>query len=179
MYNNNFLEKIHRIWKGMIRRCYNINDLNYHRYGGKGIVVCNEWHDFKNFKNWYISNYRFDLADKGIILHLDKDLLSKNNKIYSPNTCIFLPKKINVFLANKQYNNKSGYTGVSWDKKSKKWRTTINDFDTHKKKHLGFFEDIEKANEVYEKQRRLEAEKAKNYLKNLGGYSLDVIEAIK
>lgn len=179
MYNNRFLCKINRIWIGIMRRCYDINYPSYYVYGGRGVIVCDEWHNFQNFKNWYISNYRFDLEDKGINLQLDKDLLSKNVKIYSPNTCIFLPNKINRFLANKQCNNKSGYTGVCWDKKSKKWRATINDFDTNKKKHLGFFVNIEDANEVYQRQRELEAKKARNYLKNLGGYSLEIIEAIK
>lgn len=103
-----------------MRRCYDINYPSYYVYGGRGVIVCDEWYNFQNFKNWYISNYRFDLEYKGINLQLDKDLLSKNVKIYSPNTCIFLPNKINKFLANKQCNNKSGYTGICWDKKIKK-----------------------------------------------------------
>lgn len=34
-------------WDDMIRRCENPKTTRYHRYGGRGISVCNEWHDFK------------------------------------------------------------------------------------------------------------------------------------
>jgi hypothetical protein len=37
-------------WNSMKRRCYNINNEDYHNYGGRGIVVCDEWiNSFKNF----------------------------------------------------------------------------------------------------------------------------------
>jgi hypothetical protein len=35
--------KLYSIWKSMMARCYNPNDRGYHRYGGRGIKVCDEW----------------------------------------------------------------------------------------------------------------------------------------
>lgn len=47
-------KKINRIgtyssWEAMMNRCYNPNSDWYHRYGGRGIKVCDRWHDFNNF----------------------------------------------------------------------------------------------------------------------------------
>lgn len=53
--------------------------------------VCDEWLYFSNFEKWYNKNYV-----KGY--HLDKDLLIKGNKIYSPQTCSFVPPEINTIL---------------------------------------------------------------------------------
>ena len=34
----------------MMRRCYNSKAWNYHYYGGRGIIVCERWHQFENFR---------------------------------------------------------------------------------------------------------------------------------
>lgn len=39
----------YRIWRGMFERCYNKNKERYPNYGGRGIVVCERWNDFRNF----------------------------------------------------------------------------------------------------------------------------------
>lgn len=48
--------RIYGIWNGIINRCENPNRKAYSRYGGRGIKVCEEWHDFINFYNWAINN---------------------------------------------------------------------------------------------------------------------------
>lgn len=40
---------IYLTWQGMISRCHNQNNKNYHQYGGRGILVCDSWHKFENF----------------------------------------------------------------------------------------------------------------------------------
>lgn len=40
---------IYRTWKNMIQRCHAVQDAKYQSYGAKGIHVCEEWLDFKNF----------------------------------------------------------------------------------------------------------------------------------
>lgn len=55
--------RIHEIWKSMFQRCYNKNDNAYKNYGGRGIVICDEWRDFDVFKNWAFANgYGDDLS---------------------------------------------------------------------------------------------------------------------
>lgn len=88
------------VWHNMIERCY---DKKYQKRQPtyKGILVYKEWLNYQNFAKWYNDNYP---KIKGIKFQLDKDLLQQNvdNKIYSPDTCVFLPYNINNFLANKQ-----------------------------------------------------------------------------
>lgn len=49
--------RIFRIWNLMKSRCYNKNSINYSDYGGRGIIVCDEWlHDFQAFYDWSIAN---------------------------------------------------------------------------------------------------------------------------
>ena len=49
--------RLHKIWKGMRKRCYNENSYAYDYYGGRGIRVCDEWlNDYSAFKNWALVN---------------------------------------------------------------------------------------------------------------------------
>ena len=59
--------KIYNVWKGMKARCLNPNTPHYHRYGGRGIKVCERWMTFENFyediKSKYSSNKSMDRID--------------------------------------------------------------------------------------------------------------------
>ena len=49
-------DRLYRVWNGMLTRCYNPNVKSYHRYGGRGITVCDEWRlDFLTFQAWALS----------------------------------------------------------------------------------------------------------------------------
>lgn len=97
-------------WRWMILRCYDENELKKEP-SYIGCKVCEEWLNFQNFARWIYDN-KYECDD----LELDKDLLIKGNKIYSPNTCCLLPHEINyaismcfdrnrhVFLLNKYKN---------------------------------------------------------------------------
>ena len=105
-------------WKAMISRCYNINDSRYHNYGAKGITVCERWHSFENFFNDlpYLPGFN-DYIKNPSLYQLDKDTLQvdvcDNNKIYSPDTCIFLSIRLNTLEKHYRANlNSSGYKGV-------------------------------------------------------------------
>lgn len=170
--------KSYQIWQDILRRCYS------EKYKNKnptymGTSMCKEWLLFSNFKKWFDANYPDELArELDIRFDIDKDLLSENSKVYSPDTCVFLPKKVNVFLSNKKSNNTSGYTGVSWHKTNRSWRVRINEFGTNKNKYIGYFKNLEDASIAYELARAVEAEKAKEYLRELG-YNEEIISKIK
>lgn len=101
-------------WHSMLARCYNENQqLRSKTSAYVGCTVCEEWHNFQNFAKWYEDNY-YDC--EGENMRLDKDILVKGNKIYSPETCIIVPERINILLITGSTNNKSGYPGV--DKRS-------------------------------------------------------------
>ena len=49
--------KLHRVWWGMIERCYHEDHKSFSDYGGRGITVCEEWRNsFQVFHDWAIAN---------------------------------------------------------------------------------------------------------------------------
>lgn len=73
-------------WRAMKQRCYNPSNDNYKYYGGKGIKVCEEWHNFEKYLQWcYSHGYILGICDS--IERLD------NNSDYSPQNCIIISRK--------------------------------------------------------------------------------------
>lgn len=91
--------KSHHVWEGMIERCYFKPRARNASY--KDCSICEEWLIFSNFHKWFYD------PQNGYIegYDIDKDLLIKGNRIYSPATCCFLPPEINkVFIKQKKAN---------------------------------------------------------------------------
>ena len=88
---NGKITKCYEVWHSMLQRCY---DSKYKRRRPtyNACEVCTEWHNFQNFAHWYNDNY-YEIEDE--VISLDKDILVKCNKIYSRDTCIFVPQRIN------------------------------------------------------------------------------------
>lgn len=86
--------RMYKIYHGMKQRCYNSKNPEYHNYGGRGIIICNEWLDkedgFINFYNWAIQN--------GYSKDLSIDRIDVNGN-YEPSNCRWADEKI-------QSNNK-------------------------------------------------------------------------
>jgi len=51
-----FGTRLYVIWCSMKQRCENQHSTGYKKYGGRGIKVCAEWHDFKVFQDWSTKN---------------------------------------------------------------------------------------------------------------------------
>lgn len=90
------------IWCKMISRCYNVNDKDYHLYGGNYVTVCDRWHRFDYFVHDLplVDGYDDILFHSGQ-LQLDKDLKQHSliYKVYSRETCTFISKTRNIQLA--------------------------------------------------------------------------------
>lgn len=97
-------KKAYKHWAHMLQRCY-IETEEFKNYHDKFVRV--EWHNFQNFTNWCLSQVGFH--EEG--WQLDKDILSQGNKEYGPDTCCFVPARINSLVI------KSDSTG----KKADKW----------------------------------------------------------
>lgn len=157
-------------WRNMIKRCYSeiccINDPSYNE-----ATVDERWHCFQTFAEWYYENGIHEY-------HLDKDLLGNGVKIYSPETCIFIPQSVNIFLTNIRSNNKSGFIGVFWSNSDSAWLARIGLYGENKEKHLGSFKTAEEASEAYQKARAIEAEKVKEEMRQLGYWNEYIINHI-
>jgi len=153
--------KAYKVWHGMLSRCYsNRSHIKHPSY--KDVAVCEEWLNYQNFAKWFEkeSNYQEGW-------HLDKDLLSDGAKVYSPETCIFIPQALNSFMTNKQSDNTSGYVGVSWRRDRKRWLASISDYKNHCQICIGSFTTKEEAAEAYKNQREVHAKEWQNAMKGL------------
>lgn len=111
--NSPAIRSCYTLWKDMICRCYSPNMLKRcPTY--IGCAVCKEWLLFSNFKKWFDENYieGYDL---------DKDIIIKGNKVYSPETCCFVPHKLNCTINKCQRSRGELPIGVSFDKSRQKY----------------------------------------------------------
>lgn len=142
-YSSTENQRIYTMWLNMMRRCYDerihVNQPTY-----KESEVCEEWWDFQNFAEWCNREKGFDYYDtNGRVFQLDKDILLKGNKDYSPETCCFVPMSIN-FLFTKRVNHRGEYPiGVHYCKRYSKFKAHVN--VNGKRKHLGTFETQDEA----------------------------------
>ena len=123
--------RFYKTWNDMIRRCTNHKAIGYKNYGGRGITVCEEWLDIKNFIAWAEATYP---NTEG--MSLDR---IDNDKGYSPENCTWSDKTTQAINQRRMKNNKSGYVGVIWNKASKKWYANIR--ISKKRINLGSFKD--------------------------------------
>lgn len=120
-------------WHAMINRCYNENYQKKHPTYSD-CKVCEEWKIFSNFKRWVVLQ---EWKER----HLDKDLLIKGNKLYSPETCVFISSTVNNFLTDSLATRGRYLLGVSYISKVAKYRATCRNPFTLKSESLGSFEN--------------------------------------
>ena len=85
----------HCRWVDMLRRCYS-ETYKKKTDAYMGCIVCNDWLNYSEFKRWFHSNKNSLMKDENeSFWHLDKDVLVRGNKVYSPETCCFIPQEIN------------------------------------------------------------------------------------
>jgi len=129
---------IYLSWRRMLERCYSIK-FKIRRPTYTGCSVSEEWLTFSNFSNWMKSQ---DWQG----MHLDKDILIDNNKVYSSVNCCFVSPKTNTLLGSCLASRGKYLIGCSWHKPSKKFAAyvSINCIRVH----LGSFNtEIEAHNE--------------------------------
>lgn len=125
-------ERVYKIHKSMLQRCYNKKHKNYDYYGGRGISVCKRWMDFKNF----FEDMGHPPSDDFTLDRKDFDLG------YFPENCEWVDKTIQAYNQKKRVDNTSGRTGVT-PTDSGKWSVRISYYKEII--HLGTFEAFEAA----------------------------------
>ena len=133
--------KQYRAWYHMLRRCYDTKYKEKH-LTYENCSVCEEWLNFQNFAKWFDDNYYEILEEE---MNLDKDILVKGNKEYGPNTCVFVPEKINILFI--KHDTKRGQCPIGVTRSGNKYQVKCN--LNKEPKYLGRYDTKEEAFLVY------------------------------
>ena len=121
----------HQTWKSMLMRAYS-DKYKQKNPTYQDVTVCEEWHSFMRFRAWMEKQ---DWEGK----ELDKDILFEKNKIYSPNTCVFVDGVVNNFLNDQAAARGEWPIGVYWNEQKQKFISQCNNPFTKEKEYLGLF----------------------------------------
>lgn len=135
------------VWHGILARCYTeCKQIKQPTY--IGCSVSKDWHNYQNFRNWWEDNY-YEIGGNER-MELDKDILFKDNKVYSAQTCCFIPQRINLVLINRK--NCRGETPLGVRKSGNKFFASYIDINQHNQKS-GTYDTKEEAFEHYKSSR--------------------------
>ena len=134
----------YHLWVNMLQRAF---DAKYKQRSPtyEDATCCDEWLSFGNFVEWVNREVGYKGKPEGYCL--DKDIIVKGNKTYSPEACSFVPTAVNLLL-NDRSNDRGIYpVGVYFDKNVGKYKAYLTCFG--KLKHLGLYTTIESASFAY------------------------------
>lgn len=129
--------RLYSLWQGMLARCYNKKlheKFPTYRY----CEVCENFKSRSYFEDWCKKQKGFELG-----WETDKDLLFKNNKLYSEATCVFLPREINGALKKCDASRGKCCIGVCFHKTKGKFQSLLRKHG--KLNFLGLFSTEEEA----------------------------------
>jgi hypothetical protein len=107
---NGKMTNLYSNWFRMLQRCYG----KIHSSAYEKCDVCKDWLNLSNFKKWYDVHFVEGWC-------LDKDILSGENKIYSPQTCCYIPPEINALFTRKSLGSE-----IHYDKRYKHYLAKVN-----------------------------------------------------
>lgn len=132
---------IYRSWRDMLNRCYSAKwHDQFPTY--TGCTVDPEWHSFMAFRAWMLSQ---DWEGK----QLDKDILFPGNKVYGPDSCVFVSSQLNSFMIDCCAARGKWPIGVCWAERAGKFIALCRNPFTGKRGHLGYFTDPFEAHEAW------------------------------
>lgn len=138
--------KKYQLWYSVLRRAY--SDV-YHKDKPtyKDVEVCERWKRFSSFSEDVekIPFFEKSISDN---YELDKDILVRGNRMYSPDTCCFVPRQINAVFGVKRKPDSDLPTGVAFNNKLKKYVCSVCQ-EGVKSQHIGVFKTSEEARAAY------------------------------
>ena len=146
---NGVLTKEYILWKHMLQRCYS-NTYKKKQPTYEGCEVSDNFKYYEYFYEWCNEQIGFGVDG----FELDKDLLVKGNKVYSEDTCVFIPKEINLLLTKCIASRGEHFIGVSWSNISKTFVAIVRK-NKGKSEYLGHFKTEIEAFNAYKKAKEL------------------------
>lgn len=138
--------KEYKAWSHILERCFSEK---YHNKQPtyKDVTVCKEWLLYENFYEWIHNQPNFDAWYNGVRWGLDKDILVKGSKIYSPETCCLVPQSVNnLFTKNNIIRNN---TPIGVHEQMGKYLALCNNPFTKEQEYLGSYDTSEEAFYAY------------------------------
>lgn len=135
----------YQAWKGMLVRSYSAK-LKEEHPTYEDCIVCDEWLVFSNFKKWMEQQ---DWEGK----ELDKDILVQGNKVYSPDTCVFVDSVVNSFILESAASRGEWPLGVHWHKHGGRFMSRCSNPFTKQREHLGCFTCPQEAHLAWKKRK--------------------------
>ena len=144
-YSTSKDRQVFNLWSNMFKRCYDeLSLLKQPTY--RGCEIEERWHNFQNFAEWCYTQKEY-VENKDWCL--DKDVLVKGNKLYSEDTCAFVPRDINNMFTLRIRKRGDCPLGVHWDNTKERYVAQVN--KGHKRAFLGYFTEPLAAFEVYKR----------------------------
>lgn len=132
---------VYEHWRSMLLRCY-CSKTQKRNPTYLGCIVDERWHNFQNFAEWFLNQNYYECG-----YELDKDILVKGNKVYSPETCCLVPKEINSTFNSREAARGNYPQGVSPYNRTNKFKSSIR--IGGKKVNLGVYKTVEDAYKAY------------------------------
>ena len=134
----------------MIRRVH-CQKFKEKRPSYNNVCICDEWKYLSNFIKWVDSQPNRDWMN----CNLDKDIISGEDKIYSPHTCCFVTSQVNMFLKSSGVRMGEYKIGMSYNKRDGNYQARCNNPFTAKEVYLGSFASEEEAYIAYMSQKHV------------------------
>lgn len=142
--------KEYTTWSGVLRRCFDsVESTKYPTY--QDATCCNEWLLYENFYEWLHNQENFDKWLNGRMWCLDKDILIKHNKVYSPETCCLVPNNVNTLFVKCDAARGDLPIGVSYNKINHKYISEYSGRNT--RNHIGCYDTSIEAFYAYKKEK--------------------------
>lgn len=139
---NGKITKAYQTWHDMLRRCYT-DEWKIANPTYNDCYVNSEWLNFQNFAEWFYLNY-YEIDNE--IMNLDKDILVKHNNEYGPETCIYVPHRINNLFIRRE--SMRGDLPIGVKKSGNKFEASCSD-EYSNKTILGIYNTPEEAFYIY------------------------------
>lgn len=163
------------VWNNMLKRCFDEKyKLKHSTY--KGVTCCKEWLLFENFYEWLHSQKNFEKWLNEGKWDLDKDILNKGNKFYSPENCCLIPNNINKLFTKSNIVRGDLPIGVS--KIGNKFQAACLNQFTNKKEYLGIYNTPEEAFYAYKQYKENLIKEIAKVEYGKGNITIDCYEAM-
>jgi len=138
-------------WRNMNSRCNEGGSVQIVSPTYIGCTISTNFKDFQYFTNWSLEQVGYGLST----YVLEKDILHAGNRLYSEDTCVFVPQELNNFLLSRSNYGGVYPQGVTYNKKSRKFISQIS--INSSRVHLGYHTTPDAAHAAYVVAKEVEA----------------------